>query len=80
MRGLDRASGQGDVALRFILEDEPGGIGGDDAVAAGQVDDLLPELFLLAIEADLIEEVADAARRPEARDEIVLLLPVHKSD
>ena len=53
------------------LVGQEGGVGGQDAVLAGQVDQFIDEFGVLAVEVDLVEDVADAADGPEAGDELV---------
>ncbi len=62
------ALGDGDVAAAFVFDDEHGGVRRDDAPAASEIGDFILELLALAVEADFVEQVADAARGPEFGD------------
>ena len=67
-----------DAALSFVLDDEVGGVGRDDAVFARELGDLVLQFLVLTAQANLIEQEADAARGPEARDEFVIVGLVRK--
>ena len=47
------------------------GVLGHDAVLLAQADDLLDQLLVLAMQADLLEQVADLPGRPERGEELV---------
>ncbi len=60
------------AAAVFILDDQVGRVGRDDAVFARQFGDFVPQLGVLAVQPDFVEQIADAPRGPEARDEFVV--------
>ena len=59
--------------LEVLFEREVRGVGRDDAVARAEVNYLVGQLLLLAVGAYLLHQPADAARRPQARQEVVAL-------
>ena len=52
---------------------EIGGVRGDDAVLAGQFGDFVLEFLALAAQSDFVEQIANTARRPQPRDEFVIV-------
>jgi hypothetical protein len=53
----------------IVLFDQEAGVGRDDAIAHAEVHDTINEFFILTVEPDVIEQVADAPRRPQPRNE-----------
>ena len=47
------------------------GVGREDAVPRGQIDQLLDQLVVLALQVDFVEDLAHAADGPELLDEAV---------
>ena len=52
-----------------ILFDQEAGVGRDDAIARAQIDDRLHQFGILAVQPDLLHQMANGPRGPEARDE-----------
>ena len=64
----------GDLVLRVRAQrhrfaDQIRGVRRDDAVAHAEIHDLIDVLFVLTIQPNLIEQVADLARGPQAWNE-----------
>ena len=62
----------GHAAPRFVFDDEAGRIWGDDAVVARQFGDFVLQFGVFAVKPDFFEQISDASRCPQARNEIVL--------
>ena len=51
-----------------------------NAILLAQPHDLVPQFGVFAVEADLLQQVADLPAGPEAGDEAVLALPIRELD
>src|SRR5262249_47348524 len=56
-----------------VGHEQVAGVGRGDAVALGQGYDFIDQLFLLAVDADLIEQVADLAAGPQIFDKSLVI-------
>ena len=65
---------------RAVGHDQVAGVWRRDAIALGQGHDLIYEFFLLAVDADLVEHVADLAAGPQVFHERLLFLGLLRED
>ena len=68
------------AAAVFILDDEVSCVGRYDVELARQLSHFIPQLGVLAVQPDFVQQITDPARRPQARDEFMFLGGAWKID